>query len=90
MLPPCTTGLELDLPGKPNEGLGDTIEQIFGTDEHVAAHFAVSGTHHGEFSEIQPTGKRIDFDQINLYRFEAGLRAAGPWTDDDPNMPGVN
>lgn len=54
------------------------IERIFGTDEYVAAHLTVVGTHQGEFLGVQPSGKRIVFNQINLYRFEDG-KIAETW-----------
>ncbi len=30
VLAPCTTGLSIDPPGQPNEGLGDMIDEVFG------------------------------------------------------------
>jgi len=30
VLAPCTTGLSINAPGEPNEGLGDMIEEVFG------------------------------------------------------------
>jgi steroid delta-isomerase-like uncharacterized protein len=62
--------LQMLLRGLPDVQLN--IERIFGTDEYVAAYLTVVGTHQGEFLGVQPSGKQIVFNQINLYRFEDG------------------
>jgi len=51
---------------------------IFATEERAAMRITVSGTHQGEFLGTEPTGKKVELNQINLYRFEEG-RIAETW-----------
>jgi steroid delta-isomerase-like uncharacterized protein len=52
-----------------------TIEDLFATEERAAMRVTVSGTHRGEFQGIAPTGKKVKFSSVNLYRFEDGKLA---------------
>jgi predicted ester cyclase len=48
------------------------IEQIVAKDDRVAVHLRGTGTHRGEFLGVAGTGKRIEWNGINIYRFEDG------------------
>ncbi len=54
------------------------IEDAFGADNRVAMHLTFSGTHMGELLGASPTGKRIVFKGVNLYRLEDG-KIAETW-----------
>lgn len=54
------------------------VEDVFATEKRAAARFTVSGTHHGEFMGTAPTGKKVEYNQINLYSFEEG-KIAETW-----------
>ena len=54
------------------------VEDIFATEKRGALRITVSGTHQGEFLGTAPTGKKVEFSQINLYRFEEG-KIAETW-----------
>lgn len=51
------------------------IKAIAADDEHVAVRWLVSVDHTGTFAGISPTGRRISFDGMALYRMENGLIA---------------
>ena len=48
------------------------IEQIVAKDDRVAVQLRGTGTHRGEFLGVAGTGKRIEWNGINIYRFEDG------------------
>ena len=48
------------------------IVDIFSTDDLVALHYVMTGTHQGHFCGIKPTGSRFRIRGINLYRLEEG------------------
>jgi len=54
------------------------VEDIFATEKRGALRITVSGTHQGEFLGTAPTGKNVEYNQINLYRFEEG-KIAETW-----------
>jgi steroid delta-isomerase-like uncharacterized protein len=41
-------------------------------DDHVVVAYTLSGTHKGEFNGVEPTGKRIEINGIQIGRFENG------------------
>ena len=43
--------------------------------DRVAVRLRVTGTHKGEFLGIRPTGKQIDYQSSEIYRFRDGLIA---------------
>jgi len=49
-----------------------SVEDIFSNGPRAAARFKFTGTHTGELFGFQPTGKKVNFSGINLYRFEKG------------------
>ena len=48
------------------------IVQIVAKDDRAAVHLRGTGTHRGEFLGLAGTGKRIEWNGINIYRFEEG------------------
>jgi steroid delta-isomerase-like uncharacterized protein len=54
------------------------VEDVFGVDDRVTARYRFSGTQEKALFGIAPTGRRIEFDGINIYRFE-GERFAEVW-----------
>jgi steroid delta-isomerase-like uncharacterized protein len=49
-----------------------SVEDIFSNGPRATAHFKFTGTHTGELFGFKPTGKKVSFSGINLYRFENG------------------
>ena len=54
------------------------IADIFACDNKVTVRYEFSGTHKGHLLGIAPTGRKLDFSGINIYRFEEG-RIAEAW-----------
>ena len=48
------------------------IVQIVASNDRVAVHLRGTGTHRGEFLGVAGTGKRIERNGINIYRFQDG------------------
>lgn len=48
------------------------IEQILAKDDRVVVQLQGTGTHRGEFLGVAGTGKRMEWNVINIYRFENG------------------
>ena len=48
------------------------IVQIMAKDDRVVVHLRGTGTHRGEFLGVAGTGKRMEWNAINIYRFEDG------------------
>ena len=48
------------------------IMQVVAKDDRVVVHLRGTGTHRGEFLGVAGTGKRIEWNGINIYRFEDG------------------
>lgn len=51
------------------------IKQLFATEDRVAAHITVSGTHQGDLFGAPGSGKRVEISGINLYRLVDGKLA---------------
>jgi steroid delta-isomerase-like uncharacterized protein len=54
------------------------VEDIFSNGPRATTHFKFTGTHTGELFGFKPTGKKVSFSGINLYRFDNG-RIAEVW-----------
>jgi predicted ester cyclase len=48
------------------------IEQIVAKNDRVVVQLRGTGTHQGEFLGVSGTGKRIEWNGINIYRFAEG------------------
>ena len=62
--------------------LTHTIEEIYADGDIVVARETLRGTHEGEFSGIPPTGKKVEFCAVAIYRFSNG-KFAEFWADAD-------
>ena len=54
------------------------IEDILASGDRVVARISAEGTHAGEFLGVTPTGKRVNFAGINIYRMDDG-KIAETW-----------
>jgi predicted ester cyclase len=58
--------------------LESTIENLIAEGDKVVAHWKSRATHQGEYMGILPTGNRVDFTGISIYRI-AGDQIAESW-----------
>ena len=49
-----------------------TLEDKVAEADKVAARFTMRGTHQGAFFGVPPTGKKIEVQAMNFYRFSSG------------------
>lgn len=49
-----------------------TLEEIIAEGDNIAARFTMRGTHQGTFFAVPPTGKKINVNAMNFYRFSDG------------------
>ena len=52
--------------------LESTIEDLIAERDKVVAHWRAHATHQGEYMGIPPTGNRVNFRGISIYRIEEG------------------
>ena len=76
-LPVRTTGTEAlkEVFARLMSGLPDlhiTVEDMVAEGDRVVARNTVSGTHHGEYLGLPPTGRRISYDEIFVFRLADG------------------
>ncbi|MGA7411852.1 MAG: ester cyclase [Bryobacteraceae bacterium] len=48
------------------------LEELIAEGDKIAARFTMRGTHHGTFFGVPPTGKKIEVQAMNFYRFLDG------------------
>lgn len=48
------------------------VQDIFAEGDRVMARVTLTGTHEGEFMGIPPTGRRIEVNEIHVYRLRDG------------------
>jgi steroid delta-isomerase-like uncharacterized protein len=48
------------------------LEQVIAEDDWVAQRITATGTHEGEFMDIEPTGERVEMTGMNVTRLEDG------------------
>jgi steroid delta-isomerase-like uncharacterized protein len=82
-LPIQTTGVEalkqvwaMLLQGLPD--LQITVEDVLAEGDKVVCRNTVTGTHHGEYMGVPPTGKSITYNEIFIFRLVDG-RIAETW-----------
>jgi len=49
-----------------------TLEELIAEGDKIAARFTMRGTHRGPFFGVPPTGKKIEVQAMNFYRFSEG------------------
>jgi predicted ester cyclase len=59
-----------------------TIEDLVAEGDKVVARWRSRATHQGEYMDVPPTGNRIEFTGISIYRIEEGKIAAS-WNIED-------
>jgi predicted ester cyclase len=67
------------------EGFPDvvsTVEDLIAEGDKVVARWRSRATHRGEYMGIAPTGNRVEFTGISVYRIEAG-KIAESWNVED-------
>ena len=62
--------------------LESTIEDLIAERDKVVAHWRAQATHQGEYMGIPPTGNRVNFRGISIYRIEGG-QIAESWSVSD-------
>jgi steroid delta-isomerase-like uncharacterized protein len=48
------------------------VEDLVAEDDRVACRFVSTGTHHGEFMGVPPTGRRVEVTGITVFRLTGG------------------
>jgi len=56
----------------------DSVVDVFGSGDRVASRYVSTGTHKGAFWGIEPTGRRIEIQEISIFRIADG-RIAEQW-----------
>jgi predicted ester cyclase len=59
-----------------------TIEDLIAEGDKVVARWRSRATHEGNYMDIPPTGNRVEFTGISVYRIEGG-KIAESWTVED-------
>jgi predicted ester cyclase len=54
------------------------VADVFGSADRVASRYVSTGTHQGPFWGIEPTGRRIEIQEISIFRIADG-RIAEQW-----------
>jgi len=58
------------------------IDDLIAEGDEVAARITMSGTHHGEFMGVSPTGRRVTFSGMYIARLEQG-KIVEHWSEED-------
>jgi steroid delta-isomerase-like uncharacterized protein len=56
----------------------ERVLDVFGSGHKVASRYVSTGTHQGKFWGIEPTGRRVEIEEISIFRI-AGGRVAEQW-----------
>ena len=48
------------------------VEELIAEGDRVVAHVTLTGTHEGELMGIPPTGRKIEVNEIHIYRMRGG------------------
>jgi predicted ester cyclase len=60
----------------------NTIDDLFGKGDKVVVRYTLSGTHKGPYMGISPTGKKITFERIIIFKVVGG-KVAEAWGIND-------
>jgi len=55
-----------------------TVDDLIAEGDKIVARNTVTGTHRGEFMGVAPTGRSVTYNEIFIFRFEAG-RVVETW-----------
>jgi steroid delta-isomerase-like uncharacterized protein len=58
------------------------LDLLVSTGDYVIARWTATGTHTGAWADIDPTGRRIEYHGVNIFRFEDG-KVAEMWNHRD-------
>jgi steroid delta-isomerase-like uncharacterized protein len=56
----------------------ERVLDLFGSADKVASRYVSTGTHRGTYRGIEPTGRRVEIQEISIFRI-AGDRVAEQW-----------
>jgi steroid delta-isomerase-like uncharacterized protein len=59
------------------------VDFAFGNDEYVAGRWTATGTHRGAWAGVAPTGRRMRFSGVNLFRFGPQGKVVEMWNHRD-------
>jgi steroid delta-isomerase-like uncharacterized protein len=59
------------------------VDLVLGDGDLVAARWTAAGTHSGAWGEVAPTGRRVSFSGINVFRFGDAGKVVELWNHRD-------
>ena len=59
------------------------VDLVLGEDDLVAARWTATGTQSGAWGDVEPTGKRVSFAGVNIFRFDHGGKVVEIWNHRD-------
>jgi predicted ester cyclase len=59
------------------------VDLVLGEGDLVAARWTASGTHSGAWGDVAPTGRRVRFSGVNIFRFGDAGRVVEIWNHRD-------
>lgn len=59
------------------------VDLVLGDGDLVAARWTASGTHSGVWGDVAPTGRRVTFSGVNIFRFGDGGKVVEIWNHRD-------
>lgn len=72
----------LDAHFSPFPDYNGTTEAITGEDDLVAVRYTASGTHTGQYRDVEPTGHKVEWSGMAMYRLEND-EIAEIWIEED-------
>ena len=59
------------------------VDLLLAEGDLVAARWTASGTHTGPWGDVDPTGRRVEFSGVNIFRFGPGGKVVEIWNHRD-------
>lgn len=59
------------------------VDLMLGEGDLVAARWTATGTQSGAWGDVEPTGKRVSFAGVNIFRFDHGGKVVEIWNHRD-------